>query len=221
MKYIISTILVLALLIMGYFWENNTPENIKNISPVHTPTVVTETPIEKQIKSAHPDTHFIMAETGEEKETHEVEPHRYEPFSEEDIDDTKLILKPMQNIEPVSAIRMEEPIIKNAKVGDILVLPSIDGVTYELTVTHRTVSKNGNVSIHGTFEENGVNYHSMVTEGGNMTLISFSTPTGSYEAELKKGLGYVYASADIENENIDYSQSDVIEEIDTKVEEEK
>lgn len=141
------------------------------------------------------------------------------PFIEEDIDDTKLTISPLANVHPISAVRIASNTIKQSKEGDTILLPSIDGTVHELLVTHSTVSSNGNATINGIFEENGITYHTVITEGTKITLLTLNTPTGSYQAELVNGLGYMYLSKDIENERIDYTKSDVMEHIGTHQEE--
>ena len=223
MKNIVILILLLCLFSLAYFLVDNT----KNEEKVHTVAYKTiheevhseKTLIETQIIHKNPNSDFKMSETGKEVIPEPSKTKTIIPFSEEDIDDTKLVMKTISGVAPISAVRLNKGMLKTVKVGDTLVLPEIDGVSYELEITHRTVSANGNISLNGTFSENGIPYHSIITEGGKSTLMSFSTPTGSYEVELLDGLGYMYLNADIENEKIDYSKSDVIEDIDVKVKE--
>ena len=223
MKNAVILILLLCLFSLGYFLVDTT----KNEKKVHTVAYKTiheevhaeKTLIETQIIRKNPNSDFKMSETGEEVTPEPLKTKTITPFSEEDIDDTKLVMETISGVEPISAVRLNKGMLKTVNVGDNLVLPEIDGFSYELEITHRTVSANGNISLNGTFNENGVPYHSIITEGGKSTLMSFSTPTGSYEVELLNGLGYMYLNTDIENEKIDYSKSDVIEDIDTKVKE--
>lgn len=154
--------------------------------------------------------------TEKKENAHDLhKPQTISPFTEADIDDTKLALKPLDGVKPIGAIGLKKGLIKQSKVGDIILLPAINGTSYALQITNRTVSKHGNVSINGFFKENGITYHATITEGDSTALLSFNAPTGSYEVELQNGLGYMYRSRDIENERIDHTKSDVIEPIET------
>jgi len=220
MKHIIILILLLCLFSLTYILIDDT-KNEEKIDTVvykstHEEAHLEKTVIETQIINQNSDNNFTMSDTGVENTPDSLETKTITPFNEEDIDETKLIMETISGVEPISAIRINKELIKTVNIGDILVLPELDGVSYELEITHRTVSANGNISLNGTFSENGIPYHSIITEGGKSTLMSFSTPTGSYEVELLDGLGYIYLNADIENEKIDYTKSDVIEDIDTK-----
>ena len=220
MKHIIILILLLCLFSLTYILIDDTKNEEKIDTVVYKSTYeeahLEKTVIETQIINQNSDNNFTMSDTGVENTPDSLETKTITPFNEEDIDETKLIMETISGVEPISAIRINKELIKTVNIGDILVLPELDGVSYELEITHRTVSANGNISLNGTFSENGIPYHSIITEGGKSTLMSFSTPTGSYEVELLDGLGYIYLNADIENEKIDYTKSDVIEDIDTK-----
>jgi len=132
-------------------------------------------------------------------------------FEEEDIDFVNLKMKYIDDVTPIAAIRMETNKIKNIQVGSTLLLPTIDGSHYTLKVKHRTISQRGTVSIDGDFSEDGNTYSAILTEGGKSTFISMSTPTGMYEVEIFEGLGYIYASSEIENAKIDFTQSDTLD----------
>jgi len=219
MKHIIIFILFICIFSLAYISIDETQEEKITDTLVYKSTkddtVVEKTVIETQIIDQNHDDNFKMSDTGVENTPDSLETKTITPFNEEDIDETKLIMKTISGVEPISAISINKKIIKTINVEDKLVLPEIDGISYELEITHRTISDNGNISLNGIFSENGIPYHSIITEGGKATLMSLSTPTGSYEVELLNGLGYIYLNADIENEKIDYSKSDVIEVLDT------
>ena len=129
-------------------------------------------------------------------------------FKEIDIDTIRSILSPIKGVEPLLALRMKQHTLKEMVLGNTLVLPNINGVSYTLDITHKEVSSRGNTSIDGHFTENGVKYTAVLTEGDKATFISMSTPEGTYEIELLNGIGYAYSVNDIENEKIDYDKSD-------------
>jgi len=218
MQKIIIAISLLFVLIVGYLWKGE-PDVKKNTikTTTHIKHVETEetrkTIIEEQIEHNNPNSDFKLEDTGVETNISVIESTTVSVFSEIYIDDAKLIIQPREAIEPISAIHMNKDMIKDRKVGDTIVLPTIDGNSYEIIVTNRKVSKNGNVSIDGNYTENGITYHSVLTEGEISSFISLTTPTGNYEIELENGLGYMYSTADMENTYIDYSKSDIAEPI--------
>jgi hypothetical protein len=134
----------------------------------------------------------------------------YSIFEELDIDSVRLDTEPIEGVEPIAALRMKKNTIKEIELGDTILLPSIEGSTYELTVTHKEVSSRGNVSIDGSFSENGVKYTAILTEGSKATFISMNTPEGTYEIALLNGIGYVYANSDINKAKIDYTKTDEV-----------
>jgi len=134
----------------------------------------------------------------------------YSIFEELDIDSVRLDIEPIEGVEPIAALRMKKNTIKEIELGDTILLPSIEGSTYELTVTHKEVSPRGNVSIDGSFSENGVKYTAILTEGNKAAFISMNTPEGTYEVELLNGIGYVYANSDINKAKIDYTKTDEV-----------
>jgi len=221
MKKTILAILFISLLSLGYYFNvSSTSEKVHSNSEKteknnHPTTQVLSTPIiEEQIKQAHPQSDFNMEETGQETiaETITDVPVEHKViFEEESIDDMKERIEHMPDVLPVGAIRMQQGMLANLQVGDSIQLPSIDGTSYALQITNRSVSDTGNVSVDGSYVENEVTYRSILTEGKHSAFISMSTPTGTYEVELQDGIGYIYAVADIENAKIDFSKSDVME----------
>jgi len=208
-------LLLLTLVIFGYKWSLSGAQegHIKTIEVTHSSEVKLNdtSTIEAQIQETAPDKNFNMQETGEESKDTIKKAQTLSPFLEEDMDDMKLQVKPLEGIEPLSAISIEKNIISNSKVGDIIVLPSIDGSYYEMIIKGKNKSAMGNVSIYGDYMENGIAYHSILTEGKQSSYISMTTPEGTYEVNLINGKGYVYSSVDIENKKIDYTKSDTIE----------
>ncbi|SFV61292.1 hypothetical protein MNB_SV-8-1188 [hydrothermal vent metagenome] len=133
------------------------------------------------------------------------------PFQEEDIDFVAQKLEKIKGVEPIAAVQMQQGIIKNAKIGDTLLLPPIDGISYEMKVQSKQILQSGTVNIEGDFIENGMVYSAVLTEGKKATFISMVTPNGTYEVNILNGIGYIYANTDIEKVKIDYSQTDEIE----------
>ena len=154
--------------------------------------------IHKNVKEVHKNTSLLHGKT-------------LNPFQEEDIDFVAQKLKKIKGVEPVAAVQMQKGIIKNAKIGDTLLLPPIDGISYEMKVQSKQILQSGTVNIEGDFIENGIVYSAVLTEGKKATFISMVIPNGTYEVNILNGIGYIYTNTDIEKVKIDYSQTDEIE----------
>ena len=225
MKKTVLAVLFISLLSLGYYFNvSSTPKkvqtNSKQTEKINHPTTQVSPPpiIEEQIKQTHPQSNFNMEETGQEtvgeavgETIIDVSVEHKVIFEEESVDDMKERIEHMPDVLPVGAIRMQQGMLANLQVGDSIQLPSIDGTSYALQITNRSVSDTGNVSVDGSYMENEVTYRSILTEGKHSAFISMSTPTGTYEVELHDGIGYIYAVADIENAKIDFTKSDVME----------
>jgi len=126
------------------------------------------------------------------------------------MDFVALKMKKLPNTEPIMAIQMKQNKIKNMHIGDTVILPNINGLTYKLKIGTHTISKRGNTSVSGKFTDNGISYSAIITEGKTSAFISMNTPEGTYEIELMNGIGFIYQSADMDKGMIDYSKSDMI-----------
>jgi hypothetical protein len=195
----------IALYLLIYVFEHyniNPEKKIQKESLTHT-----SLPIEKiKTIAVLPNTPHLVTQVKTLKKESIID-----IFEEEDIDFVNLKIKQIKDVTPIAAVRMETNKIKTIKVGENLLLPTIDGNSYTLKVKHHTVSQRGTVSIDGDFSENGNTYSAILTEGKKSAFISMSTPTGMYEIELIDGLGYIYTSSEIENAKIDFSQSDILD----------
>lgn len=206
-KALIILIVLLIALVLFMFNSNESTTKVQTknigieaIDTIDVPLVNTNTP--------QPTTEEEKIENDAEESYPQHQ--NYSIFEELDIDDTQLNIKPKVGVKPITALRMKKNTIKEIELGDSILLPSIDGNTYELTITHKEVSPRGNVSIDGSFSENGINYSAILTEGSNAAFVSMNTPEGTFEIELLNGIGYVYANSDIDKAKIDYSKSDEV-----------
>jgi len=203
---ILITTFIIALLL--YVWldegNNSKPINlhtdILDKSTRTTPKIPLITPANNI--NEHPVIHI--------EEENYLKNQSYAIFEELDIDDIASDMAPIADVSPISALRMKQGTIKEIEIGDSILLPSIEGISYELSITHKEVSSRGNVSIDGSFSENGVKYTAILTEGSNAAFISMNTPEGTYEIELLNGIGYVYANSDIDKAKIDYTKTDEV-----------
>jgi hypothetical protein len=206
----ITLLFALLFMVLLYLWyaydtipKDSTPHNIQPITQnsVATPPVLP--------KAKYKDTSDI-----EVVKNHQIKNHQtnksYAIFEEIDIDSVLTSITPIEDVKPIAALGMKKNSIKKIEIGDTVVLPSIDGSDYALTITHKDISSRGNVSIDGSFSENGITYSAILTEGTNAAFISMNTPEGTYEAELVNGIGYIYTSSDIVKAKVDPSKLDEI-----------
>ena len=132
---------------------------------------------------------------------------QFECFLQED---AEFSIPCRQNVKPVSAFTIKPDTIKQLFIGDSILLPEVNDVSYKATVKKRTVGKNGSVSLVASLEGEGKRYYSIMTEDDNASYITLVSPEGVFEFEALNGQGYTYRSSDINNSMIDYSKSDSI-----------
>ena len=209
MKKVLILVITFIIALLLYIWVGekksskpiNLHTNILEKSTATTPQTPLTTPANNI--SEHPVINIA------EKENY-LENQSYAIFEELDIDAIASDMTPIADVDPISALRMKQGTIKEIEIGDTIRLPSIEGMSYELSITHKEVSSRGNVSIDGSFSENGVKYTAILTEGSKAAFISMNTPEGTYEIELLNGIGYVYANSDINKAKIDYTKTDEV-----------
>jgi len=206
-KALIALIVLLIALVLFMFNSNESTTKVQTKNTNIEDTNTSDVPL---VNTNTPQSTAKEDEIENDAEESYPQHQSYSIFEEVDIDDTQLSIKPKVGVEPIAALHMKKNTIKEIELGDSILLPSIDGNTYELTITHKEVSPRGNVSIDGSFSENGINYSAILTEGSNAAFVSMNTPDGTYEIELLNGIGYVYANSDIDKAKIDYSKSDEV-----------
>jgi len=131
----------------------------------------------------------------------------YEPA---DITEMKTKLKAKPKVEPIAAFTMPKGTIRKLYYGDTILLPDIAGHDYELKIEKRTIGKSGSVILEASVGDDGSIVKSVLTEGERTSYITLNTADGVYELESINGNGFVYSSADIKNQLIDYSKTDAV-----------
>ena len=129
-------------------------------------------------------------------------------FKIEDLDEIKLRQKPIEGVEPVSAISIRQNSIHKLKVGSILRIPISDEIFYDIYIQDKTINNNGSVSINGEYKDNDIKYSAIITEGKRSLFGSITTPFGAYEIEILNEEGYVYNRNDITRVKIDFTKKD-------------
>lgn len=116
-----------------------------------------------------------------------------------------------KGIKPVVAINLPQNSIKGLKVGETISLPNMGDGQFDAKVANKTTNNNGSVTIAANIIDTGNQYSVVLTEGKNMTFGTVSTPNGSFEIEVKDGIGYIYDTDDIDNAWIDYGKTDTLD----------
>jgi hypothetical protein len=132
-------------------------------------------------------------------------------FKVVDLDDMKLKQEHIKNVEPVGAVYMKKGNISKSNVGDTIVLPVSDDISYDIKIVKKINNNDGSVSLTGIYEDAGTKYHAIFTEAESVSFVSVTTPNGVHEFDITNEEGYVYKSSDINNARIDYSKPDTIE----------
>ncbi len=129
------------------------------------------------------------------EENRSIETHM--PFENYSLDDALEELKAISNVTPFDAVRMKYD-VRDIDVGAYLNLPEIEGNIYTMQVEQRVVSARGNITIIGSFEENGIVYDAVITRGKDTVFISMRTPEGNYEADIFHTKGLLYSSRSLQ-----------------------
>ena len=139
------------------------------------------------------NTTHIFKENIPEEEYQEEIPSMYKILS---MEEATSITKPRKNITPITAIELETKKLKKLKKNDILKLPDIEGVDYEITITSMQTNASS-ITSTGSFTDEGIKYSTTITQSNNESFITLSTPKGTYEIETQNGVGYIYNTQDI------------------------
>jgi hypothetical protein len=115
-----------------------------------------------------------------------------------------------EGITPTATIALAQGVISKLKVGDTISLPYMGNGEFDAKITKKTTHKNGSVTVTGNLVDTGNQYAVVLTEGKKMSFATVTTPNGSYEIETRNGVGYVYATDDIDKKWIDHSKEDVL-----------
>jgi len=132
-------------------------------------------------------------------------------FVYEELEELITRAKPKSGIKPLLALSLEHGMIKSLEVGDIVVLPVVGEIYYEMEITQKISYPNSSISVDGIFTEDGLDYTAILTEGNQSSFVSMTTPQGAYEVEIFSGLGYMYSVKDIEKVRVDTSLNDILD----------
>ncbi len=195
----ITLIFILFILVGTLLFYTMNHEKQKEVSKTNSLlSQVTTTQKEHLVVSTPPPkkntTHIFKENSPQEnhsdEEYQEEIPSMYKILS---MEEATSITKPRRNITPITAIEIET---KQLKKNDILKLPDIEGVDYEITITSIQTNASS-ITSTGSFTDEGIKYSTTITQSNNESFITLSTPKGTYEIETKNGVGYIYNTQDI------------------------
>lgn len=122
------------------------------------------------------------------------------------------VMRHKKKVKPLSAFKVEKGIIRSLRVGDTIILPEINDVSYELKVEKFAIErKSKSVTLTASIEGEDDIYQALLTEGtSGYAYITVNSSSGIFEMEIYNGNGYIYNSKDIKNAMIDYSKTDAL-----------
>lgn len=134
--------------------------------------------------------------------------------------DKEELLKEMphkQRVEPLLGIQIVENSISKLAVGDVIKLPAVGQIEYQVSISKKITHKNGSTSVTGNLVGDQNSKHAVIlTEGKSTSYASINTPEGAFEIETINGVGYVYSVQDIENEYINPDKEDILHPVEHK-----
>lgn len=136
--------------------------------------------------------------------------HHTHSFEEVMPEDMPKDVKSRDNILPIVMFKIERKTIKNLILGDLIDLPTINGITYTGKVIQKKKNSNGSVTIITKLQGEDDKHYSVLTEGDSTSFISIFSPSGNFELNSVNGYGYGYSSKDIRDTMIDFSKKDTI-----------
>jgi uncharacterized protein YxeA len=167
----------------------------KNESEQTSPTLLKETEVKKMEDTPQPD-----------KGKNSVVTTLYETISS---DEARVTTKPRKNVPHVSAIKLNSSLDK-LNQGDNIQLPDIEGVDYDIIVTHIQDHNDGSKSVTGNFSDEDITYTATITTSQKSIYITLSTPNGTYEIEGNNNIGYIYRSDTIKKHLFSPRKTDVV-----------
>jgi hypothetical protein len=188
MKVILS-IVAISLIILGFLvfaGEQTVPS-------LEKPKIVAITSISKPIFTASPKRTQTKTEQ-KAKQENMITRDKIDIYNTLSIEEASLQYKPRSYVKPLTAIALNQ---HSLAIGDTMLLPNIEGIDYEILISHIAINSDGSKSITGSYSDEGIPYTTTMTQSDNDTFISLATTEGAYEIETRKGIGYIYKTHEI------------------------
>ena len=211
-KYIF--IILILILFAGLFLyiskgsENRTKMNPKTYTKIPDKDISTNKTAQSDIQKLSTSTQTSQIHTTENSKEKNI--HKMSMYETISIDEAVLTTKVRKYIKPVTAIRVNHTLMKNLTPKDVLLFSDIDGVDYDIHITHVTKNSDGSISTTGTYEDEGITYTTTITQSENVSFATLSTPQGTYEIETSNAVGYVYKANTIRKQIQKTKGTDVI-----------
>jgi hypothetical protein len=126
------------------------------------------------------------------------------------IEEASLTIKPRSYVSPISAIHIEQQPTSTQKVGDTLSFPNIEGHDYSITISSIYHNNDGSTTTTGSYQDEGIQYTTTITQTQDESYINLSTAQGLYEMESSNNVGYVYRTDAIRKSMQDPNVNDFI-----------
>jgi len=117
-----------------------------------------------------------------------------------------------EKMEAKAWIALDLDQLAEAKQGDQFALPSIEGQAYQTVITRKKTLWNGDQSLRAkVYSANGEPFPFIMSANQQNGFLTYSTPQGTYEVNLKNGIGAVYSVRDIDKATENGKHNDVID----------
>lgn len=102
--------------------------------------------------------------------------------------------------------------LADARQGDQFALPPIEGQAYQAVITRKKTLWNGDQSLRAkVYSSSGEPFPFIMSANKHNGFLTYSTPQGTFEVNLKNGTGAVYSVNDIDRATENGKHNDVID----------
>jgi len=136
-------------------------------------------------------------------------PQSYPLF--EEIDPDLLAEQKMpEESDGATAIHMDAKILQQLKQGDQIEVPVSEGIVYRFHVIRTEQTDRNGLSIQAKYYEEGHGYDCIITHAQTYTLLTLTTPVGSYEARLTNENGVLLSRESLNKMYQGYQHPDTL-----------
>lgn len=120
----------------------------------------------------------------------------------------------MEGIVASQWIELDATAMQTLQRGSRFEIPAVGKNVYQVVIADKKTLWNGDSSIKGkVYDETGESFPMILSVGTNTSYMTYSTPEGSFEAELKDGQGAIYSVSEIDRITENGKHEDVIQDI--------
>ncbi len=220
MKNTLLFVIASAVLIYGAWWQY---QLVQNMQPVETPEATQASPANVPLQETPPATTDhedpeLQSLLDEEKKSLQETEQLLALADKADLDPPLPATQsaPLWQALPEEGTRdhslpvsLNRDAITALSPGDPLQLPAINGQSLSGTVTGKSISASGNLTLKGQLQAWSETYPVIITQGKKHTFATIATPDGIYELQARGEQGTLLSSVSF-NRLIDPTKSDVI-----------